>query len=109
MKKNQIKHALLSLLLLLPCLTGCSEDKEPQTYPPTLVTNSAADMTRFAALLSGNVIEHTGSVAKVEVFFLFAKGSSLTDAEELAATPDNASEGRYTCLIEGLNPGNDYC
>lgn len=109
MKKNQIKHTLLSLLLLLPCLTGCSEDKEPQTYPPTLVTNSAADMTRFAALLSGNIIEHTGSVAKVEVFFLFAKGSSLTDAEELAATPDNASEGRYTCLIEGLNPGNDYC
>ena len=37
MKTNQIKNALLSLLLLLPCLTGCSEDKEPQTYPPTLV------------------------------------------------------------------------
>lgn len=109
MKTNQIKNALLSLLLLLPCLTGCSEDKEPQTYPPTLVTNSAADMTRFAALLSGNVIERTGSTAKVEVFFLLAKGSALTDAEELAATPDNATEGRYTCLIEGLSPGNDYC
>lgn len=40
MKINQIKNVVLPLLLLF-CLIGCSEDKEPQTYPPTLVTNSA--------------------------------------------------------------------
>ena len=38
MKINQIKNVVLPLLLLF-CLIGCSEDKEPQTYPPTLVTN----------------------------------------------------------------------
>ena len=108
MKTNQIKNVVLPLLLLF-CLIGCSEDKEPQTYPPTLVTNSAADMTRFEALLSGSVVEHANSIAKVEVFFLFAKGNSLTDAEEFAATPDNTTEGRYTCLIDGLSPGNEYC
>ena len=46
MKINQIKNVVLPLLLLF-CLIGCSEDKEPQTYPPTLVTNSAAELTRF--------------------------------------------------------------
>ena len=54
MKINQIKNVVLPLLLLF-CLIGCSEDKEPQTYPPTLVTNSAAELTRFEALLSGSV------------------------------------------------------
>lgn len=96
-------------LLLLLCLIGCSEDKEPQTYPPTLITNSAAELTRFQAILSGNIVEQENSVAKVQVFFLFARGSTLVDAEELTATPDNTTQGRYVCTIEGLTPGNEYC
>ena len=72
MKINQIKNVVLPLLLLF-CLIGCSEDKEPQTYPPTLVTNSAAELTRFEALLSGSVVPHANSVVKAEVFLLFAK------------------------------------
>ena len=108
MKINQIKNVVLPLLLLF-CLIGCSEDKEPQTYPPTLVTNSAAELTRFEALLSGSVVPHANSVAKAEVFFLFAKGNTLVDAEEFTATPDNTTEGRYVCTIDGLTPGNEYC
>ena len=108
MKINQIKNVVLPLLLLF-CLIGCSEDKEPQTYPPTLVTNSAAELTRFEALLSGSVVPHANSVVKAEVFFLFAKGNTLVDAEEFTATPDNTTEGRYVCTIDGLTPGNEYC
>jgi len=108
MKINQIKNVVLPLLLLF-CLIGCSEDQEPQTYPPTLVTNSAAELTRFTAILSGSVVERENSVAKVQVFFLFAKGSTLADAEEFTATPDQSTEGRYVCTIEGLSPGNEYC
>ncbi|WP_240054199.1 hypothetical protein [Bacteroides cellulosilyticus] len=108
MKINQIKNVVLPLLLLF-CLIGCSEDKAPQTYPPTLVTNSAAELTRFEALLSGSVVPHANSVVKAEVFFLFAKGNTLVDAEEFTATPDNTTEGRYVCTIDGLTPGNEYC
>ena len=98
MKINQIKNVVLPLLLLF-CLIGCSEDKEPQTYPPTLVTNSAAELTRFEALLSGSVVPHANSVVKAEVFFLFAKGNTLVDAEEFTATPDNTTEGRYVLSL----------
>ena len=49
MKINQIKNVVLPLLLLF-CLIGCSEDKEPQTYPPTLVTNSAAEPVSYTHL-----------------------------------------------------------
>lgn len=104
----KIKNAAL-ILLLLACLTNCSEDKEPQTYPPTLVTNTAADLTRFEATLSGSVVPHANSIAKAEVFFLFAKGATLDDAEERAATPDNTTEDRYVCTVEGLTPGTEYC
>ena len=64
MKINQIKNVVLPLLLLF-CLIGCSEDKEPQTYPPTLVPNSAAALPRYEALL-GIAVPHANCVVKAE-------------------------------------------
>lgn len=39
-------------------LSGCEEDNEPLAYPPTLVTGTASEMTRFEAVLSGTAVKN---------------------------------------------------
>ena len=110
MKGTTILRQSLILLLGLPLwLASCAEDEEPRSYMPALATNSASGLTRFAATLSGSVTAVSGSTAAYDVFFLFAQGSSLTDAREVSAVPDPSVEGRYSGLAEGLVPGGDYC
>lgn len=110
MKKTTIINRLLLPFCLAACLLACSKDEEPQSYMPSLATNSADGLTRFDAVLSGTVTEKAGSqLASVDVFFLYAKGTSLVDAEELAATADPSTEGRYTANLSGLTPGQTYC
>ena len=110
MKGTTILRQSLILLLGLPLwLASCAEDEEPRSYMPALATNSASGLTRFAATLSGSVTAVSGSTAAYDVFFLFAQGSSLTDAREVSAVPDPSVEGRYAGLAEGLVPGGDYC
>ncbi|MBO4985534.1 MAG: fibronectin type III domain-containing protein [Bacteroides sp.] len=109
MNKTITKIALL-LLMTVGLTTGCEENNEPQSYMPTLVSNTVqeADVTRFEASLSGTVVANANSTTDYEVFFLFSKGATLSDATEMEATPDNSSEGRYTCYLSGLQLGTSY-
>jgi hypothetical protein len=107
MKSN---HSI-GLVALLACLLvmSCEKDTEPAVYMPALATNSASDLTRFAATLSGTVATSEKSTAQVDIFFRWAQGTSLTDYEEVEAVADNATPGRYTCAVDGLLPGDSYC
>lgn len=109
MKFNNIKKAAMLLMMTVGLTTACEENMEPQSYMPTLMSNTVqeADVTRFEASLSGTVVANANSTTDYEVFFLFSKGATLSDAEEVEAIKEG-SEGRYTCQLSGLTLGTSY-
>lgn len=81
-----IRHVCM-LLFLLPFIMGCEEDKEPSVYSPTLTTNSVTGLSRFGATFQGTVMKHPGSTGELKIGFLYSTSASLSNAQEVNATP----------------------
>lgn len=95
---------MCSLLLL----SGCEEDTEPLAYPPTLVTGSVTEMTRFEASLTGTAIKNPKSIINCEIGFMVSTSQSMADAQLFAAQADGSSNNLYTGQAKGLTPGKEY-
>lgn len=102
---NMLKHVCM-LLFLLPFALGCEENKEPSVYAPTLTTNSVTGVSRFGATFQGTVMKHPDSTGELAIGFLYSTSASLSNAQEVNATPEDGSN--YTAKVEGLTPGEKY-
>ena len=100
-----IRHVCM-LLFLLPFIMGCEEDKEPSVYSPTLTTNSVTGLSRFGATFQGTVMKHPGSTGELKIGFLYSTSASLSNAQEVNATPGDGNN--YTATVQGLKPGEKY-
>lgn len=100
-----IRHVCM-LLFLLPFMMGCEEDKEPSVYSPTLTTNSVTGLSRFGATFQGTVMKHPGSTGELKIGFLYSTSASLSNAQEVNATPGDGNN--YTATVQGLKPGEKY-
>ena len=100
-----IRHVCM-LLFLLPFMMGCEEDKEPSVYSPTLTTNSVTGLSRFGATFQGTVMKHSGSTGELKIGFLYSTSASLSNAQEVNATPGDGNN--YTATVQGLKPGEKY-
>lgn len=98
-------RACIFLFVLLFAI-GCEEDKEPALYMPTLATNTATGLSRFGATIQGTVTPHDGSSADYTVGFLYSTSASLTNPQEIEATPGEGNN--YTATLQGLQPGQTY-
>ena len=102
---NMLRHVCM-LLFLLPFALGCDENKEPSVYAPTLTTNSVTGVSRFGATFQGTVMKHPDSTGDLTIGFLYSTSASLSNAQEVNATPEDGSN--YTAKVEGLTPGVKY-
>lgn len=100
-----LRHVCM-LLFLLPFVMGCEEDKEPSVYSPTLTTNSVTGLSRFGATFQGTVTKHPDSTGDLTVGFLYSTSTSLSNAQEVNATPVDGNN--YTAAVVGLTPGEKY-
>lgn len=100
-----VRHVCM-LLFLLPFMMGCEEDKEPSVYSPTLTTNSVTGLSRFGATFQGTVVKHPGSTGELKIGFLYSTSASLSNAQEVNATPGDGNN--YTAAVQGLKPGEKY-
>ena len=85
-----VRHVCM-LLFLLPFMMGCEEDKEPSVYSPTLTTNSVTGLSRFGATFQGTVVKHPGSTGELKIGFLYSTSASLSNAQEVNATPGDGN------------------
>lgn len=93
---------------MLCMLSGCEENTEPAVYPPTLVTGTASEVTRFEATLSGTAVKHPSGTADCEIGFMVSESQSMSDAVLLPGTTATAGNNQYTGKAKGLEPGKSY-
>ncbi len=102
---NISMRSLLTILLLLPFLSGCSKDEDIPDSIPEVVTANITSIDQLSASCGGNIISQ-GSTDIIEKGVCWSTSPDPTINDN--STTEGSGEGDFTSNITGLNPNTDY-
>lgn len=105
---NNLKFLFgMSLLVIVLCVISCEKDTVPMNFIPEMSTAKVDEttITRVQAMVGGNIVQGTSIIDEQGILYSTASSEYFTDTAKVTSLD---SDGNFTVLLQGLEPGKTY-
>lgn len=105
---NNLKFLFgMFLLVIVLCVISCEKDTVPMNFIPEMSTAKVDEttITRVQAMVGGNIVQGTSIIDEQGILYSTASSEYFTDTAKITSLD---SDGNFTVLLQGLEPGKTY-